>query len=77
MKNRSNYQKVYRQTHKEERKVWYEAHREDEVRRVYPAVVFKVSTAKRRGYPRYCAIPIEPTMEPWAARALVFLSKFH
>lgn len=51
----------------------YKAQREEGVRRVYPAVVFKVSTAKRRGHPRYCAIPIEPTMEPWAARA--YLSK--
>lgn len=30
MKNRSSYQKAYRQTHKAERKAWYEAHRQEQ-----------------------------------------------
>ena len=42
------------------------AQKDDKVRRVFPAVVFKVNTAKRRGRPRYCAVPIDPKYEPWA-----------
>ena len=42
------------------------AQKDDGVRRVFPAVVFTVATAKRRGRPRYCAVPIDPKYEPWA-----------
>lgn len=41
------------------------AQRDDGVRRLFPVVVFKVATAKRRGRPRYCAVPLDPKYEPW------------
>jgi hypothetical protein len=44
----------------------YKAQEEDGFKRVHPCVVFKVATAKRRGRPRYCSLPLDPKMEPWA-----------
>ena len=41
------------------------AQKDDGVRRVFPAVVFTVATAKRKGRPRYCAVPIDQKYEPW------------
>ncbi len=41
------------------------AQKDDGVRRVFPAVVFTVATAKRKGLPRYCAVPIDSKYEPW------------
>lgn len=56
----------------------FKAQKDDGVKRVYPAAVFTVATAKRRGRLRMVAVPLEPTMEPWAqemnARAVKVLS---
>jgi hypothetical protein len=42
------------------------AQKDDGVRRVFPAVVFTVATAKRKGRLRYCVVPIDSKYEPWA-----------
>ena len=46
------------------------------VKHVHPAVIFKVKTAKRRGRPRYCAVPIDPEMEPWAQELAQYFDEF-
>jgi hypothetical protein len=51
------------------------AQRDDGVKRVYPAAIFTVATAKRRGRPRYCAVPIEPKMEPWAMELMKYFEE--
>ena len=53
----------------------FKAQRDDGVKRVYPAVVFTVATAKRRGRPRYCAVPLDPTMEPWAMELMKYFEE--
>ena len=50
----------------------FKAQRDDGVKRVHPAAIFKVSTAKRRGRIRTCAVPLDPTMEPWAQELMKY-----
>jgi hypothetical protein len=51
------------------------AQRDDGVKRVFPAVVFTVSTAKKRGRIRTCAVPLDPKMEPWAMELMRYFEE--
>lgn len=47
----------------------------DEANKV-EAALFNVRTAKNRGKPRICAIPLDPECEPWARQVALYFSKF-
>lgn len=41
-----------------------------------PAVMFIAKTAKRKGRLRPCAVPLDPTYEPWAREIMEYMQEF-
>ena len=53
----------------------FKAQKDDGIKRVHPISIYTVATAKRRGRPRTVALPLDPTMEPWAMEMMQYFEE--